>query len=76
GKEESQYPRLRKLLQNVKIFPVITDRIDAILTKTGEIKDNASPELAAIRREMSEKAASVAKVMQRILKQVQSEGDC
>jgi DNA mismatch repair protein MutS2 len=74
GKDNEQYPQLRKLMQEVKVFPVISDRIDAILTKNGEIKDNASPELAAIRREMHEKAASVAKVMQRILKHAQSEG--
>lgn len=74
GKENDRYPFLRTLLTEVKIFPAITDRIDAILTKTGEIRDNASPELASIRREMHEKAGSVAKVMQRILKQVQSDG--
>lgn len=74
GKDNEQYPRLRKMMHEVKIFPVISDRIDVILTKNGEIKDNASPELAAIRREMSDKAASVAKVMHRILKHAQSEG--
>lgn len=74
GKDNDQYPQLRRIMKEVKVFPVISDRIDAILTKTGEIKDNASPELAAIRREMGEKAASVAKVMQRILKHAQSEG--
>lgn len=74
GKDEEQYPQLRKIMREVKIFPVISDRIDAILTKNGEIKDNASPELASIRREISDKAASVAKVMQRILKHAQSEG--
>jgi len=30
-------------------FPEITRRIDAILDKFGEIKDNASPELQNIR---------------------------
>lgn len=74
GKEDEQYPQLRKLMKEVKIFPVISERIDAILTKNGEIKDNASPELASIRKEISEKAASVARVMQRILKSAQSEG--
>jgi DNA mismatch repair protein MutS2 len=74
GKDNDQYPRLKELMKEVKVFPVISERIDAILTKNGEIKDNASPELASIRREISEKAASVAKVMQRILKHAQSEG--
>ncbi len=74
SKEDNKYPKLRELLRDVKMFPVISDRIDAILTKTGEIKDNASPELSAIRREMREKAGAVAKVMQRILKHAQSEG--
>jgi len=74
GKDNDQYPELRKIMKDVKIFPAISDRVDAILTKNGEIKDNASPELASIRREMNEKAASVAKVMQKILKHAQSEG--
>ncbi|HEX3006112.1 MAG TPA: endonuclease MutS2, partial [Bacteroidales bacterium] len=74
GKDNEQYPRLKELMKEVKVFPVISERIDAILTKNGEIKDNASPELASIRREISEKASSVAKVMQRILKHAQSEG--
>jgi DNA mismatch repair protein MutS2 len=74
GKDHEKYPQLRKIMKEVKVFPVISERIDAILTKNGEIKDNASPELGAIRREMHEKAASVAKVMQRILKHAQSEG--
>lgn len=74
GKEENLYPHLRMLLKDVKLFPVISDRIDAILTRTGEIKDNASPELASIRKDIKEKLASVSKIMQRILKQAQSEG--
>jgi DNA mismatch repair protein MutS2 len=74
GKEDNRYPEIRRILKDVKVFPVITDRIDGILTKTGEIKDNASPELAAIRREMHEKATSVARIMQKILKHAQSEG--
>lgn len=74
GKDNEQYPHLRLLMKEVKVFPVISERIDTILTKTGDIKDNASPELASIRREIKEKAGSVAKVMQRILKSAQSEG--
>ncbi|MDP4207803.1 MAG: Smr/MutS family protein [Bacteroidota bacterium] len=74
NKDESLYPNLRGLTRDIQSFPLILNRIDAILTKNGVIKDNASPELAAIRLSISEKASSIGRIMQRILKQAQSEG--
>jgi DNA mismatch repair protein MutS2 len=74
NKEESQYPNLRQLTKDVQSFPVIINRIDGILTKNNLIKDNASPELQNIRRSISEKTAIVGRIMQKLLKQAQSDG--
>jgi DNA mismatch repair protein MutS2 len=72
--DETLYPNLRELTRDVQSFPIILNRIDAILTKNNQIKDNASPELLAIRRAIGEKVSSVSRIMQRILKHAQSEG--
>jgi DNA mismatch repair protein MutS2 len=73
-KEEGKYPKLRELTRDVQSFPVILSRIDSIINKFGQVKDNASPELANIRRSISDKTSSVSRIMQRILKQAQSDG--
>ncbi|RKD90604.1 endonuclease MutS2 [Mangrovibacterium diazotrophicum] len=72
-KEES-YPNLRKLLEQVQVFPYVKDRIDQILNQHGKIKDSASPELARIRRELFSKQGNVSKRLHAILKQAQREG--
>ncbi|NVO09080.1 MAG: Smr/MutS family protein [Bacteroidales bacterium] len=69
-----RYPNLTNLTKGLSYYPYVTDRIDSILNKFGKIKDNASPELARIRSEVSAKQASVSKRIQSILKQGQSEG--
>lgn len=72
--DEPRYPNLTNLTKGLSYYPYVTDRIDSILNKFGKIKDNASPELARIRSEVSAKQASVSKRIQSILKQGQSEG--
>jgi DNA mismatch repair protein MutS2 len=68
------YPRLVDLASEVPVFPGVIKRADAILTPTGEIKDNASPELAAIRHEMTTTLNSLSRRLQQILRQAQQEG--
>jgi DNA mismatch repair protein MutS2 len=72
--EEPRYPNLTNLTKNLTYYPYVTDRIDSILNKFGKIKDNASPELARIRSEVSSKQASISKRIQSILKLGQSDG--
>jgi len=74
NKDQNQYPNLTELTQGVQSFPIILNRIDAIVTKSNQIKDNASPELAAIRKSISDKVSSVSRIMLKILKHAQSEG--
>lgn len=72
--KEEQYPLLRDLMGDIAYFPDIIKAIDKILDHNGRIRDNATPELARIRREISEKQMSVSRTMQRIIKQAQADG--
>lgn len=74
NKEEDQYPYLRKLTGNVKMYPYIFQRIDGIITKNGRMKDNASPELQHIRSSLIQKQSSISKRMQAMLRNAQKEG--
>ena len=49
----SHYPFLRRLACDINVFPNIIAQINNILSPYGKIKDNASPQLAQIRRELS-----------------------
>jgi DNA mismatch repair protein MutS2 len=74
NKEEGKYPNLRELTKEIQAFPIIINRIDSLINKYGQVKDNASPELAGIRRTISEKTSAVGRIMQKILKQAQTDG--
>lgn len=74
SQDAEQYPHLHELLEGVAIFPDVIRQIDAILDKFGKIKDNASPELNRIRREMLQVQSSVSKSLQAILRQAQADG--
>jgi DNA mismatch repair protein MutS2 len=68
------YPLLRLLTGEVGYFPDIVKAIDRILDHRGCVRDNASSELATIRRSIAEKQAAVSRTMQRIIKQAQADG--
>jgi DNA mismatch repair protein MutS2 len=75
NRESSEkYVNLKTLASQVKWFPLVSDRIGAILTSQGRIKDNASPALAEIRRKLSQKQGEVSKRVTQMLKKGQSEG--
>jgi len=69
-----EYPLLRKLTAHAGCFPEIVKTIDKILDHQGRVRDNASPELAVIRRTIAEKQTAVSRAMQRIIKQAQADG--
>jgi DNA mismatch repair protein MutS2 len=71
---ENHYPHLQELTTNVSSFPHLTRQIDTILDKFGKIKENASPELANIRRQLSQTTKSISNALQTILRTAQSEG--
>ncbi|GAO28437.1 endonuclease MutS2 [Geofilum rubicundum] len=74
NKEVEVFPQLHALVADVMIYPAVIDRIDAILNKQGKIKDNATPELARLRKEVFSLQQSVSRRMIGILKKAQQDG--
>ena len=70
----SPYPNLCKLAGNILVFPKLTNRINGILNPYGQIKDNASPELARIRKDHTSTLNSISRILASILRNAQSEG--
>lgn len=68
------YPALHDLADGVATFPILIQQIDQIIDKTGHIRDNASPELLNIRRELARTEGSVSRILNGILHSAQSEG--
>lgn len=56
------------------MFPQLIGKIDGILNKYGKIKDNASTELARIRRELASTMGNISRSLNSILRSAQSEG--
>ena len=71
---DSPYPNLKRLAGDIAIFPQLISKIDGILNKYGKIKDNASTELARIRREMASTMGNISRSLNSILRSAQSEG--
>ena len=70
----ARFPLLHGMAQGVVTFPDIVRKIDQTLTPTGEIRDNASPQLAEIRREMQRNLSSIGRLLNGILRNAQAEG--
>jgi DNA mismatch repair protein MutS2 len=68
------YPHLQALASDIRSFPEITKQMDAILDPLGDVKDNASPALSDIRRQLAQTAGSISKTLHRILRNAQTEG--
>ncbi|MBN2167448.1 MAG: Smr/MutS family protein [Marinilabiliaceae bacterium] len=74
SKSDEEYPYLKKLTKQININPSLINKIDCVLDKFGKIKDNATPELASIRREIQSLQISINRKMVQILKQAKSDG--
>ena len=72
--EPSKYPNLEVLAAEAMAFPTLIRRIDGIVSKFGKIKDNASPALANIRRELAATTGSISRTLNSILRSAQAEG--
>jgi len=72
--EAEVYPHLHELVAGVETFPGIIQRIDAILNKFGKVKDNASPELARVRKDTFQVQSSISRTLNAILRQAQTDG--
>ena len=69
-----KYPELNKIARKVSIFPFISQRIEAILTSNGKIKNNASPGLKEVRNSIKTKENEVSRKIHQIFKGAQASG--
>ncbi len=72
--DPEEYPNLHELIKDLETFPKIIKRTDLILDKFGKMKDNASPGLSRIRKEISSVQSSISKTLNSILRQAQADG--
>ena len=73
-REDDKYPHLKQLAAGVAVFPAVIAKLASIVNKFGKVKDNAAPELAAVRRSIAEKQQQITKRMQTILRNAQQDG--
>ncbi|MDD2288980.1 MAG: Smr/MutS family protein [Bacteroidales bacterium] len=71
---QESYPALKALCRPVTFFPAIAQRLDHLLDKFGVIRDNASPELAEIRKSLKKKEQQVVQKIQSILRESRDQG--
>ena len=65
---------MEEVPNTASVFREVLRDIDRILDKYGQLRDNASPELARIRRELRLSQGSVNRALQQILRQAQADG--
>ncbi|CUS88031.1 endonuclease MutS2 [Candidatus Kryptobacter tengchongensis] len=70
NKRAQKYPNLWELARNIFVNRVLEYNIEEIIDETGNVKDNASPELRQIREEILRKQDYVRKRLYAILKQI------
>ena len=74
GETRYTYPELQLVADGIATFPNLIQQINQILDKFGKLRDNASPELQRIRRELSQTAGSISRTLNSILRDAQDEG--
>lgn len=72
--ESSPYPILDNFAQQLSPFPHITSAIDRVLDRFGNVKDNASPELATIRQSLASTSGMINSIMRRVMARAQQSG--
>ena len=74
--DEIRYPLLREIAvrEGQGNIGGIVKEIDRVLDRYGKLADNASPELAQIRRELSNLEGSVSRTLASILRQAKTDG--
>ena len=77
--DRGKYPLLSNSSQSERpisnnFINSVTSAIDKIIDRYGKMRDNASPELARLRKEISASQGSVSRALNAILRQAQAEG--
>lgn len=74
NKEEGFYPTLQNLVRDIDVDKSILHEIDKILDERGKVRDNASPELADIRRRLQSEQSELRRTLERIFKTAKNSG--
>lgn len=72
--KEGAYISLKEMASPIMFFPEVSRRIESIVDRFGEVRDNATPELFNIRKSLREKENSISRKIQQILRKAQEEG--
>lgn len=72
--KEGAYTSLKEMASPIMFFPEVSRRIESIVDRFGEVRDNATPELFNIRKSLREKENSISRKIQQILRKAQEEG--
>ena len=72
--DPNRFPSLINFVKDTFTFANIENRIDSIINRFGDVKDNASPNLAQIRRDIIISQNSVSKIMRSVLNNAAEDG--
>ena len=72
--DAKKYPELRKITEQITLFPAVQSKIEDVINKFGQIRDNASPELLNIRKNITACQQQISKKIYAIFKSAQSAG--
>ena len=71
---ETAYPRLDAIALTLMTFPSLVNEINRVIDRWGNIKDNASAELASIRSALSSMSGTINSIMRRVVSKAVKEG--
>ncbi|MCF8380191.1 MAG: Smr/MutS family protein [Bacteroidales bacterium] len=72
--ENAKFIAMQALAVDVKVFPVVIDRLNQVLNKIGRLKDSASRELQNIRKEIQLKESLISRKLNKILEKARKDG--
>jgi DNA mismatch repair protein MutS2 len=74
GKEKEVYPYLNELADAITVDKKLTEAIERVIDDRGHVRDNASPELATIRRRIISEQAGLRKKLDGIMRSARQQG--
>lgn len=72
--EKDEFPQLKKIVEAINFPSFLYDRLQAVLSKNGNIKDNASPELYNLRKSLNSTQDAVTHRLNTILTSFREQG--
>jgi DNA mismatch repair protein MutS2 len=73
-REDGRYEVLSRCARDAGLYPAVIKKLDSLLDAHGQLRDNASPELAQIRRSLFQVQGSISRTLHSILRRAQEDG--